>query len=245
MLKRREPDMFKRVLLKLSGEFLAGDNGFGISPETTAELARRIIGALDGTEVELAVVIGGGNLWRGARNGQGMDPATADYIGMLGTVMNAMALQDAMEAAGKPTRIMSAIHMQQVAEPYIRRRAMRHLEKGRVVIFGGGNGAPFFTTDTTSTLRALEIGADVVLMAKNAVDGVYDSDPRKNPDAKRYEQLTHMDVVEQRLEVMDATALTLCMDKGLPIVVFDIFEEGNLARLLRGERVGTLIQSRG
>ncbi|ANC71362.1 UMP kinase [Deinococcus radiodurans] len=237
--------MFKRVLLKLSGEFLAGDNGFGISPETTAELARRIIGALDGTEVELAVVIGGGNLWRGARNGQGMDPATADYIGMLGTVMNAMALQDAMEAAGKPTRIMSAIHMQQVAEPYIRRRAMRHLEKGRVVIFGGGNGAPFFTTDTTSTLRALEIGADVVLMAKNAVDGVYDSDPRKNPDAKRYEQLTHMDVVEQRLEVMDATALTLCMDKGLPIVVFDIFEEGNLARLLRGERVGTLIQSRG
>lgn len=237
--------MFKRVLLKLSGEFLAGDNGFGISPETTAGLARLIIGALDGTEVELAVVIGGGNLWRGARNGQGMDPATADYIGMLGTVMNAMALQDAMEAAGKPTRIMSAIHMQQVAEPYIRRRAMRHLEKGRVVIFGGGNGAPFFTTDTTSTLRALEIGADVVLMAKNAVDGVYDSDPRKNPDAKRYDQLSHMDVVEQRLEVMDATALTLCMDKGLPIVVFDIFEEGNLARLLRGERVGTLIQSRG
>ena len=237
--------MFKRVLLKLSGEFLAGDNGFGISPETTAELARRIIGALDGTEVELAVVIGGGNLWRGARNGQGMDPATADYIGMLGTVMNAMALQDAMEAAGKPTRIMSAIHMQQVAEPYIRRRAMRHLEKGRVVIFGGGNGAPFFTTDTTSTLRALEIGADVVLMAKNAVDGVYDSDPRKNPDAKRYDQLSHMDVVERRLEVMDATALTLCMDKGLPIVVFDIFEEGNLARLFRGERVGTLIQSRG
>ena len=237
--------MFKRVLLKLSGEFLAGDNGFGISPETTAGLARRIIGALDGTDVELAVVIGGGNLWRGARNGQGMDPATADYIGMLGTVMNAMALQDAMEAAGKPTRIMSAIHMQQVAEPYIRRRAMRHLEKGRVVIFGGGNGAPFFTTDTTSTLRALEIGADVVLMAKNAVDGVYDSDPRKNPDARRYDQLTHMDVVEQRLEVMDATALTLCMDKGLPIVVFDIFEEGNLARLFRGERVGTLIQSRG
>lgn len=237
--------MFKRVLLKLSGEFLAGDNGFGISPETTAGLARLIIGALDGTDVELAVVIGGGNLWRGARNGQGMDPATADYIGMLGTVMNAMALQDAMEAAGKPTRIMSAIHMQQVAEPYIRRRAMRHLEKGRVVIFGGGNGAPFFTTDTTSTLRALEIGADVVLMAKNAVDGVYDSDPRKNPDAKRYDQLSHMDVVEQRLEVMDATALTLCMDKGLPIVVFDIFEEGNLARLFRGERVGTLIQSRG
>ncbi|MDO4245153.1 UMP kinase [Deinococcus sp. VB343] len=235
--------MFKRVLLKLSGEFLANENGFGINPDTTARLARLIIGALEGTDVELAVVIGGGNLWRGARNGQGMDPATADYIGMLGTVMNAMALQDAMEAAGRPTRVMSAIQMQQVAEPYIRRRAMRHLEKGRVVIFGGGNGAPFFTTDTTSTLRALEVGADVVLMAKNKVDGVYDSDPRKNPDAKLIKNITHLQVVEQRLEVMDATALTLCMDKGLPIVVFDIFQEGNLARLFRGERVGTLIQS--
>lgn len=235
--------MFKRVLLKLSGEFLANENGFGINPDTTARLARLIIGALEGTDVELAVVIGGGNLWRGARNGQGMDPATADYIGMLGTVMNAMALQDAMEAAGRPTRVMSAIQMQQVAEPYIRRRAMRHLEKGRVVIFGGGNGAPFFTTDTTSTLRALEVGADVVLMAKNKVDGVYDSDPRKNPDAKLIKDITHLQVVEQRLEVMDATALTLCMDKGLPIVVFDIFQEDNLARLFRGERVGTLIQS--
>ncbi|UBV41569.1 UMP kinase [Deinococcus taeanensis] len=235
--------MFKRVLLKLSGEFLASESGFGISPETTAALARRITEALDGTDVELAVVIGGGNLWRGARNGQGMDPATADYIGMLGTVMNAMALQDAMESAGRPTRVMSAIQMAAVAEPYIRRRAMRHLEKGRVVIFGGGNGAPFFTTDTTSTLRALEIGADVVLMAKNKVDGVYDSDPRKNPDAKFIAQATHLQVVEQRLEVMDATALTLCMDKNLPIVVFDLFQAGNLRRLLLGERVGTLIQS--
>lgn len=235
--------MFKRVLLKLSGEFLANENGFGISPDTTAQLAKRIVDALNGTEVELAIVIGGGNLWRGARNGKGMDAATADYIGMLGTVMNAMALQDAMESCGKPTRIMSAIQMQAVAEPYIRRRAMRHLEKGRVVILGGGNGAPFFTTDTTSTLRALEIGADVVLMAKNKVDGVYDSDPRKNPDAKLIKEITHLQVVEQRLEVMDATALTLCMDKGLPIVVFDIFQEGNLERLFRGERVGTLIQS--
>lgn len=235
--------MFKRVLLKLSGEFLANDNGFGISPETTAKLARRIVQALDGTDVELAVVIGGGNLWRGARNGQGMDAATADYIGMLGTVMNAMALQDAMESAGKPTRVMTAIQMAAVAEPYIRRRAMRHLEKGRVVILGGGNGAPFFTTDTTSTLRALELGADVVLMAKNKVDGVYDSDPRKNPDAQLIKDITHLQVVEQRLEVMDATALTLCMDKGLPIVVFDIFQEGNLERLFRGERVGTLIKS--
>ncbi|MGM9322430.1 UMP kinase [Deinococcus aquaticus] len=235
--------MFKRVLLKLSGEFLAGESGFGISPDTTAQLARLITGALEGTEVELAIVIGGGNLWRGARNGEGMDPATADYIGMLGTVMNAMALQDAMESAGRPTRVMSAIQMAAVAEPYIRRRAMRHLEKGRVVIFGGGNGAPFFTTDTTSTLRALEIGADVVLMAKNRVDGVYDSDPRKNADAKFIAQATHREVVEQRLEVMDATALTLCMDKGLPIVVFDLFQDGNLRRLLEGQRVGTLIQT--
>ena len=235
---------YKRILLKLSGEALMGDDAYGINEDVVTRIVSEIA-EITRLGVQVGVVIGGGNLWRGARNGQGMDPATADYIGMLGTVMNAMALQDAMEAAGKPTRIMSAIHMQQVAEPYIRRRAMRHLEKGRVVIFGGGNGAPFFTTDTTSTLRALEIGADVVLMAKNAVDGVYDSDPRKNPDARRYDQLTHMDVVEQRLEVMDATALTLCMDKGLPIVVFDIFEEGNLARLFRGERVGTLIQSRG
>lgn len=235
--------MFKRVLLKLSGEFLAGESGFGINPEEASALARRIVEARAGTDVELAIVIGGGNLWRGARNGAGMDAATADYIGMLGTVMNAMALQDAMERVGQPTRVMSAIQMQAVAEPYIRRRAMRHLEKGRVVIFGGGNGAPFFTTDTTSTLRALEIGAEVVLMAKNQVDGVYDKDPRKHADARRFDTLTHMDVVEQRLEVMDATAITLCMDRGLPIVVFDLFEEGNLARLFRGERVGTLIQS--
>ncbi|MFC5847702.1 UMP kinase [Deinococcus petrolearius] len=235
--------MFKRVLLKLSGEFLAGASGFGISPEEASALARRIVTALEGTDVELAVVIGGGNLWRGARNGQGMDPATADYIGMLGTVMNAMALQDAMESAGRPTRVMTAIQMHAVAEPYIRRRAMRHLEKGRVVILGGGNGAPFFTTDTTSTLRALELGADVVLMAKNKVDGVYDSDPRKNPEARLLTDLTHLEVVERRLEVMDATALTLCMDRGLPIVVFDLFQEGNLEGLFRGERVGTLIQS--
>lgn len=235
--------MFKRVLLKLSGEFLANDNGFGISPDHTAKLAKRIIAALDGTDVELAVVIGGGNFWRGAKDGQGMDPATADYIGMLGTVMNAMALQDAMEAAGKPTRVMSAIPMAAVAEPYIRRRAIRHLEKSRVVILGGGNGAPFFTTDTTATLRALEIGAEVVFYAKNKVDGVYDSDPRKNPEAELIKNITHLQVVERRLEVMDATALTLCMDKNLPLVVFDIFREGNLRKLFHGEQVGTLIQS--
>ncbi|MGI8747248.1 MAG: UMP kinase [Deinococcus sp.] len=235
--------MYKRVVLKVSGEFLAGERGYGISPETALALAHRVRDALEGTEVELAIVIGGGNLWRGARNGSGMDGATADYIGMLGTVMNAMALQDAMEQAGRPTRVMTAIQMAQVAEPYIRRRAMRHLEKGRVVIFGGGNGAPFFTTDTTATLRALEIGAEVVLMAKKGVDGVYDSDPRKNASARRYDELSHAEVVAQRLEVMDATAITLCMDRGLDIVVFDIFEPGNLRRLLHGERVGTLIHS--
>lgn len=232
--------MFQRALLKLSGEFLT-DEGFGIQPQAAERLASLIIEALRDSEMQLSIVIGGGNLWRGARNGAGMDAATADYIGMLGTVMNAMALQDAMERLGQPTRVMTAIQMQAVAEPYIRRRAMRHLEKGRVVIFGGGNGAPFFTTDTTATLRALEIGADVVLYAKNAVDGVYDSDPHKNPDAKRFDTLSHRDVVERRLAVMDATAVTLCMDRGLPLVVFDIFEPGNLARLLRGERVGTLI----
>lgn len=235
--------MYKRVILKVSGEFLAGEQGYGIDPETALRLARSIVAALDGTGVELSIVIGGGNLWRGARNGSGMDAATADYIGMLGTVMNAMALQDAMEQAGQPTRVMSAIQMAAVAEPYIRRRAMRHLEKGRVVIFGGGNGAPFFTTDTTATLRALEIGAEVVLMAKNRVDGVYDSDPRKNPEAKLYQSLTHQEVVEQRLEVMDATAITLCMNRGLDIVVFDIFEPGNLKRLFHGERIGTLIHT--
>lgn len=235
--------MFKRVLLKLSGEFLAGDEGYGISPEVTRKLANLIVDALNHSKIELAIVIGGGNLWRGARNGKGMDPATADYIGMLGTVMNATALQDAMESVGKPTRVMSAIQMAQVAEPYIRRRAMRHLEKDRVVILGGGNGAPFFTTDTTSTLRAMELGAEVVLMAKNKVDGVYDSDPLQNPNAKRFDHLSHMDVVEQRLQVMDATALTLCMDKGLPIVVFDIFESDNLKKLFAGERIGTLIHT--
>jgi uridylate kinase len=172
-----------------------------------------------------------------------MDSATADYIGMLGTVMNAMALQDALERAGCPTRVQTAIQMSAVAEPYIRRRAMRHLEKGRVVVLGGGNGIPFFSTDTTATLRAMELGADVVLMAKNKVDGVYDDDPRKNPDARKIDEISHMDVVARGLQVMDATALTLCVERGLEIVVFDIFEPGNLERLLRGERVGTLISS--
>ncbi len=233
--------MFKRVLLKLSGEFLAGENGFGIAPDATAKLAREISEAKAASGVELALVIGGGNLWRGARNGAGMDPSTADYIGMLGTVMNAMALQDALEGAGCPTRVQTAIQMAQVAEPYIRRRAIRHLEKGRAVIFSAGTGNPFFSTDTAATLRAMEVGAGVVLMAKNKVDGVYDRDPQKDPAAVRFETLTHREVVDRQLQVMDMTAITLCMEKKLPIVVFDIFEPGNLGRLLSGERVGTLI----
>lgn len=235
--------MYKRVLLKLSGEFLAGEQGFGIDPDKTRSLAQLINRATEGTGVELAIVIGGGNLWRGARNGQGMDAATADYIGMLGTVMNAVALHESLEALGTSARVMSAVPMNTVAEPYIRRRAMRHLEKGRMVVLGGGNGAPFFTTDSTSTLRALEIGAEVVLMAKNKVDGVYNADPRKHPEATLIREITHLQVVEQRLEVMDATALTLCMNHNLPIVVFDLFQEGNLRRLLEGERIGTLIQT--
>ncbi|PYE54429.1 UMP kinase [Deinococcus yavapaiensis] len=235
--------MYKRVLLKLSGEFLSNESGFGISPDATMSLAHELKAAKEASGVELAIVIGGGNFWRGVRNGARMDPATADYIGMLGTVMNAMALQDALERAGCDTRVMSAIQMQAVAEPYIRRRAMRHLEKGRLVVFGGGNGIPFFSTDTTATLRAMEIGAEVVLYAKNKVDGVYSDDPQKNPQAERFDTLTHRDVIDKNLAVMDMTAITLCMEKNLPLVVFDIFERGNLQRLLAGERVGTLIHS--
>ena len=235
--------MYRRVLLKLSGEFLAGPEGHGISPEATMKLARELKAAKEGGGVELAIVIGGGNFWRGARNGAGMDPATADYIGMLGTVMNAMALQDALERAGCDTRVMSAIQMHAVAEPYIRRRAIRHLEKGRVVVLGGGNGIPFFSTDTTATLRAMELGAEVVLYAKNKVDGVYSADPLKDPGATKFDHLTYREVIDKSLQVMDMTAITLCMERDLPLVVFDIFAPGNLAHLLRGERVGTLISA--
>lgn len=230
----------RRVLLKLSGEFLAGSSGFGVAPEATRSLAREIAAALTGG-AQLALVVGGGNFWRGAQHGGDMDPATADYVGMLGTVMNAMALQDALEKQGVDTRVQTAITMQEIAEPYIRRRALRHLEKGRVVIFGGGTGNPFFTTDTTAALRALEIDADLVLMAKNGVDGVYDADPRTVPGARRYASLAYMDVLQQGLKVMDATAISLCMGRSLPIVVFDIFTAGNLAALLGGAHVGTRI----
>lgn len=230
---------YKRVLLKLSGEFLTS-NGFGIEPEATQALAREIKAAYE-TGVQLAMVIGAGNLWRGARQGVGMDRATADYIGMLATIMNALALQDALEALSIPTRVQTALTITQVAEPYIRRRALRHLEKERIVIFGGGTGNPFFSTDTAAALRALEVGAEVVLMAKNKVDGVYSDDPRKNPEAVRFDELSYLDVLNRGLQVMDTTAITLCMEAGLPIVVFDIFKPGALVGIIQGEKVGTLI----
>ena len=230
---------YKRVLLKLSGEFLTR-NGFGIEPEATQALAREIKAAYD-TGVQLAIVIGAGNLWRGARQGVGMDRATPDYIGMLATIMNALALQDALESLGVPTRVQTALTITQVAEPYIRRRALRHLEKERIVIFGGGTGNPFFSTDTAAALRALEVGAEVVLMAKNKVDGVYSDDPRKNPEAVRFDELTYLEVLNRGLQVMDTTAITLCMEAGLPIVVFDIFKPGALVGIIQGEKVGTLI----
>ena len=232
----------QRVLLKLSGEFLAGDKGVGVSPDATQALAKEIA-ATRGRGVQLAVVVGAGNFWRGAQHGGEMDPATADYVGMIATVMNAVAFQDALEQQGIDTRVQSAINMQEVAEPYIRRRALRHLEKGRVVIFGGGTGNPFFTTDTAAVLRALEIDADMVLMAKNNVDGVYNDDPNRNPDATKYDTLSYLDVLNQGLKVMDATAISLCMGRNMPITVFNIFEQGNLERLLAGEHVGTRISS--
>ena len=230
----------KRVLLKLSGEFLSGEQGFGISPKATQILANEVAAAHSyGTQ--LAVVVGGGNFWRGAKQGVGMDPATADYVGMMGTIMNAVVLQDALENLGVATRVQTSVEVKEIAEPYIRRRALRHLEKGRVVIFGGGTGNPFFTTDTAAALRALEIDADCVLMAKNHVDGVYSDDPRENPSAQKYETLNYMEVLNQRLKVMDATAISLCMDKKMPLVVFDIFIKGNLENLIKGEQIGTQI----
>ncbi len=230
----------KRVLLKLSGEFLSGEQGFGISPKATQILANEVAAAHK-HGAQLAVVVGGGNFWRGAKQGVGMDPATADYVGMMGTIMNAVVLQDALENLGVATRVQTSVEVKEIAEPYIRRRALRHLEKGRIVIFGGGTGNPFFTTDTAAALRALEIDADCVLMAKNNVDGVYSDDPRENPKAQKYETLNYMEVLNQRLKVMDATAISLCMDKKMPLVVFDIFIKGNLESLIKGRQIGTQI----
>ncbi|MHB9093681.1 MAG: UMP kinase [Eubacteriales bacterium] len=231
---------YKRVVLKLSGEALAGKKGFGIDPETVISIAEQIK-ELISHSIETSIVVGGGNLWRGiAGSAKGMDRATADYMGMMATVMNSLALQDALEKLDVDTRVLTAIEMREVAEPYIRRRAMRHLEKGRVVIFGAGTGNPYFSTDTTAALRAAEIEADVILMAKQ-VDGVYDSDPVKNPDARRYTELSYIDVLNQGLGVMDSTATSLCMDNKIPIIVFNLNEKGNIKRVVMGENIGTFV----
>jgi uridylate kinase len=231
-----------RVVLKISGEALAGDSDLGIE---AASLDSVVAGVMEAVEAgaELAVVVGGGNIFRGSSAARtlGIESATADYMSMLGTVINAIALQAALEGRGVETRVQSAVEIKEVAEPYIRRRAIRHLEKGRVVIFGGGTGNPFFTTDTGGALRALEIGADALLMAKNQVDGIYDRDPRRHHDAVRLPRLNYMDLLSDNLSVMDHTAATLCSGENLPIVVFDILKQGNLRRILRGEKVGSLV----
>jgi uridylate kinase len=231
---------YRRVLLKLSGEVFAGEAGLGVDPDVVAGIARQI-GDVVASGMQISVVIGGGNYFRGAElSQQGMDRSRADYMGMLGTVMNCLALQDFLEKRDVETRVQTAITMGQVAEPYVPRRAIRHLEKGRVVIFGAGLGAPYFSTDTTAAQRALEISADVVLMAKS-VDGVYDDDPKKNPDAVRFDRLSFDEALARGLKVADATAFSLCRDNALPIIVFNLLEEGNIARAVRGEKIGTLV----
>ncbi|PZC48290.1 MAG: uridylate kinase [Chloroflexi bacterium] len=236
--------VYRRTLLKLSGEALGGlDNT--ISPESLGHLSDELVDALT-MDVEIAIVVGAGNLWRGATMAdQGIDRATADYAGMLMTVVNALALQDALERRGVTVRTQSAIAVEAVAEPYIRRRAIRHLEKGRVVIFAAGTGNPYMTTDTAAALRAIEVGAEVLLMTKNRVDGVYDADPNLDPSARRFDKLGYIEALNRRLSVMDSTALTLCMENNLPIRVFDMFRPGNLRRVLSGEPVGTLVEGDG
>jgi uridylate kinase len=234
---------WKRIVFKPSGEALAGESGKGLDGATLEATARDIVDLRQNLDVDVAVVVGGGNLWRGMTGaGKGMDRAQADYMGMLGTVMNALALQDILERKGQPTRVQTAIHMAQIAEPYIRRRAIRHLEKGRVVIFGAGNGNPFFTTDTTAALRAVEIDAEAVLKGSHSgVDGIYTADPRTDPDATKIDTLTYLDVLNRGLGVMDSTAITLCMDNELPILVFDLMTPGNVRSILSGEAIGTLV----
>ena len=231
---------YKRILLKLSGEALMGDGKYGISPKTLATIAQDVKDVVE-MGVEVALTIGGGNIFRGVSGAtEGMDRSSADYMGMLATVINSMALQDALEKMGVQTRIQSAIEMHQVAEPYIRRRAIRHLEKGRVVIFAAGTGNPYFTTDTAASLRAMEIHADVLLKATK-VDGVYTDDPKRNPSATKYRTLTYLDVLKKNLKVMDSTAISLCMDNDLPIVVFDLTHRGNIRRVVAGEEIGTTV----
>ena len=235
---------YKRVVMKLSGEALAGDAGQGINPPEIRKVAEEIKEVHD-LGVQIAIVVGGGNMRRGESGAQmGMERAQADYIGMLGTVMNALALQDNLESIGVPTRVQTAIEMRQVAEPYIRRKAMRHLEKGRIVIFAAGTGSPYFSTDTTSALRASEINADVILMAKNGVDGIYSADPRKDANAVKYDKLTHMEIINKGLQVMDTTASSLSMDNNIPLVVFNMNERGNIKKVVQGETIGTTVEGK-
>ena len=236
-----ETAKYKRVVLKLSGESLAGDQGFGINPSVVESIASQIK-IIREHGIDVAAVVGGGNIWRGlAGSAKGMERATADYMGMLATVMNSLALQDALEKMGVDSRVQSAIEMRQVAEPYIRRRAIRHMEKGRVVIFAAGTGNPYFSTDTTAALRAAEIEADVILMAKKNTDGIYDSDPNHNPNAKKFDTLEYIEILQRGLAVMDSTATSLCMDNNIPLVVFNVDEYTNIVRAALGENIGTTV----
>lgn len=238
-----KPAVFKRVLIKLSGQALQGDELLSIDPDKIQAIANQVHTIWE-RGVEIAIVVGAGNIFRGvAGSTRGMDRSTGDYMGMIATVLNALALQDGMEKLGLDTRVQSAIHMQEVAEPYIRRRAMRHLEKKRIVIFAAGTGNPYFTTDTAAALRALEIGAEAILMAKRSFDGIYDSDPETNPEAVFLPRITHLEAIEQGLRVMDTTALSLCMDNNLPIHVFNMTNEVNIQRVLSGEKTGTIVSS--
>lgn len=235
---------YRRIVLKLSGESLSGEQGYGLEPKIIRSVAEQVkeVAELD---VEIAIVVGGGNIWRGKVGSEmGMDRATADYMGMLATVMNSLALQDSLEMIGIPTRVQTSIEMRQVAEPYIRRKAIRNLEKKRVVIFAAGTGNPYFSTDTTAALRAAEIEADVILMAKNNVDGVYSDDPKINHEAKKYNHISYMEMLNEGLGVMDATASSLCMDNDIPLIVFSVMEEGNIKKVVQGESIGTTIKGR-
>lgn len=237
---KTQKSKFSRVLLKLSGEALMGDKSFGIDQKVVEYIAKELKG-ISKMGVQVAIVIGGGNIFRGLEaSAEGMERTSADYMGMLATVLNSLALQNSLEVSGMPTRVQSAIEMQELAEPYIRRRAVRHLEKGRFVIFAAGTGNPYFTTDTAAALRAVEIGADIILKATK-VDGVYSSDPVKDPDAKKYKNISYMDVLKQGLKVMDSTAISLCMDNKLPIMVFSLMKKGNIKRVFEGKKIGTLV----
>lgn len=235
---------YKRIMLKLSGEALAGDKGFGINPPVIKTVAEEVKDVYN-LGIQIAIVVGGGNMWRGEAGAQmGMERAQADYIGMLATIMNALALQDNLESIDVPTRVQTSIEMRQIAEPYIRRKAIRHLEKERVVIFAGGTGSPYFSTDTTAALRAAEINADAILMAKNGVDGIYSADPKKDPAAVKFDQLTQLDIINKGLNVMDTTASSLSMDNDIPFVVFNLNESGNIRKVVEGENIGTTVRGK-